>query len=501
WPNGGPWVLATTSTSVDWQLPAAALAAASTVRVAAIVFGAPQHPRELLLAGLATYLEARDGGADPLTIDEAADLVTTVARTHGLVLVVGVPGLLVPVGRAGWTVTDLAAAVSAPAVVVAGPGPDSTNHTTLALGALTARGIAATVVAIGPAPDASSDATEADDPTDDHAGLPVAPAGHIPADAADRPAEFDAAARAWLNPILHASAGRPRSDTPPPAPAPVAPRPATSGKRAVLLVAGAFVSMSLVACGVAFCDRTTTTEQTVQFRATVQAGPTGAAGRAIERPLTVPRPTVTRRVSEVCPENQGRVTPARPDRITTRRVNAAWKRIEDWLAAHAPRSRRSLRPPARAGAVDHLQKRMSVSFPPDLVASLRRHDGVTAGGFPLPFMHEPLPVGRIADEWLSTCAALTSVFTEDDLDWWNKAYVPFATAGDGGYLLVDQRPGSHGRVGEFYNETGVDFERWPGSVAELLERTARALETGRPFGNRYRPKVDKEGDLGWDFVR
>src|SRR5688572_22066372 len=104
WPPGGPWVLATTSANVDWQPAATALAAASTVRTAALVLGAAAPPAEPLLGRLATYLQTADGAADPLSVDEAAALVRTLARTHGLVLVVGVPGLLVPVGRAGWTV-------------------------------------------------------------------------------------------------------------------------------------------------------------------------------------------------------------------------------------------------------------------------------------------------------------------------------------------------------------------------------------------------------------
>src|SRR3954468_3880400 len=75
WPDGGPWALATTSASLPWQPAAAALAAASTVRVAAVVFGATDPPGDLLLGELATFLQAGDGGADPLSVDEAAGLV------------------------------------------------------------------------------------------------------------------------------------------------------------------------------------------------------------------------------------------------------------------------------------------------------------------------------------------------------------------------------------------------------------------------------------------
>src|SRR5689334_8972405 len=160
WPDGGPWVLATTSASVDWQPAAAALAAASTVRVAALVFGAESPPGQLLLGEIATFLQAGDGAADPLSVDEAVALVRTLARTHGLVLVVGVPGLLVPTGRAGWTLMDLAVAVSAPVVVVSGTGPDAANHTTLALGAVAGHGLTAAVITVGDPPDSAQSAED-----------------------------------------------------------------------------------------------------------------------------------------------------------------------------------------------------------------------------------------------------------------------------------------------------------------------------------------------------
>jgi len=514
WPEGGPWALATTSATVDWQPVVAALAAASTVRVAALVFGAGAQPGELLLGELATCLRVGDGAADPLSVDEAAALVRTLARTHGLVLAVGVPGLLVPLGGAGWTLMDLAVAVSAPVVVVTGTGPDAANHTTLALAAAAGHGLAATVVTVGgPAtpPTAAStpahaaavvDAAPVDEapaPATDafEAGIPVTPAGRIPAELPGRPAEFAGAARGWLDPVLHASAGRPKADTPPPPRQPLPPPATAGGKRVVLVLAGVFVSMSLVVCGLAFCQPTATlhTEASLEAVAT-DPGPRIAKRDSFIAPAPQPRP-----VDDVCPQNQGRIIPAEPDRATVKRVNAAWKRIEVWLAAKAPATRRSLRPPATETAIDAAQRRMSVAFPADLVASLRRHDGVAYSGaaFTLPFFYEPMPVKRIPDTWRSLCTSLAQVFDAAESTWWDKAFVPFASSGDGGNLFVDLRPGGHGRVGEFFNETGVSFSRWPGSVAELLEKTADSLETGRPFDHTYQPRVTKEDALVWDI--
>jgi cell wall assembly regulator SMI1 len=263
-------------------------------------------------------------------------------------------------------------------MVVTGTGPDAAIHTMLALGAAAAHGLAGTVITVG---EPATPGAATPDPGVE-GGMPVAPAGRIPADAGSQPDDFDT------------------------------------------FEPDAFVT---------------------------------------------PKPSVA--VGEVCPQNQGRVTPARPDRATTERVNAAWKRIEVWLAEHAPATRRSLRPPAAAKTIDAAQRRMSVGFPADLVASL-----------------------------LSLCSAMVDGFGAADSTWWDRAFVPFASSVDGGNLLVDQRPGSHGRVGEFFNEEGVDFKEWPGSVAGLLEKTAASLETGRPFGGSYQPRVTGAGVLEWDII-
>jgi hypothetical protein len=86
---------------------------------------------------------------------------------------------------------DLAVAVGAP-VVVTEPGPDAVNHATLALGAVDGQGLTAAVVTLdGPG-----------------AVLPVTPVGRFP-----HGSKHFSAAREWLDPGLHASAGRAEADT------------------------------------------------------------------------------------------------------------------------------------------------------------------------------------------------------------------------------------------------------------------------------------------------
>jgi len=464
---------------VDWQTAAAALAAAAQVRVAALAIGPVPPPGELLLGRVSTWLQVNDGGDDPPSVQDVAGIVAALRETHGLVLVTAVPGLLVPLGGGGWTLADLAAALSAPVVVVTDAGPDAANHTTLALGALSGQGIPAAVITLGGTPE--------------HEDLPVTPAGRIPADAADRPDEFSASAPGWLNPILHGTHGRPRA-----VPAPeVQPSGTTvSGRRAVLALLAIFVSAIVAACGLALVNRPDSRDAQVRFTNVVPAQGYEVSAQPAPRP-TLARPT--RATTSVCPQYAAGVVPARADAAARRRVDAAWKRIEAWLAGHAPKSRRALRPPATPARIDRIQRQMSVAFPAELVASLLRHDGVAEMGFDLPPFFSPMSVDAIAADWTVNCEVMADIPGTQD-GWWHAGFVPFATAGDGGCLLVDQRPGGHGRVGEFYPEDGTSFERWPASVGELLEKTASSLETGRAYENRYAPKVDAEGALDWEIL-
>lgn len=504
------------------------LAAASFVRVAVVALGPDRsapgggvsgagEAGEVLLTQVATWAGLHSGAADPLSLDEAVALVSTLAETHGLVLLTGAPGLLVPVGPAGWTAVDLAAALGAPVAVAADTGADGADQAALALALLDARGLTAAVLTTGAEQDASLDT------------LPVVPAGHIPAhliatasssadsepvadpDAVVAPdsvapqaegsdpggeGDFAAIARAALHPMLHASTGRRKEHAlPVPVPPIPAPRPTSSGTRAVLLIGAVFVTLSLIAVGMAFRDRS---KPVAERYATVEVSPgrgeirTGA--RLVPPPPTVARPPGAP-VRQVCPENQLREAPPEPGAAVTARVDAAWQRIEKWLAAEAPGIRTSLRPPARAADVARVQQRMSVPFPPDLVASLQRHDGVTAGGFTLPFMHRPMSIAEIPGDWRTNCDTLADT-PGPDSGWWDRQLVPFAATGDGGSLVVDQRPGRHGRVGEWFHETGPTFEAWPASVVELLEQTATSLETGKPFADRWTPAI-AGGRLEW----
>lgn len=178
------------------------------------------------------------------------------------------------------------------------------------------------------------------------------------------------------------------------------------------------------------------------------------------------------------------------------RADRAWQRIERWLSRRAPVSAKSLRPPAPDTGIRFLQTRLGRRLPPDLVASLRRHDGVRTdgrGAFSLPPFHTPLPVERIGARWGMLCD-----IAEDGIEsGWRGGYTPIAGSPDIGNLYADQRPGRAARLGDFFNEDGARTAGLPGSYAGFLETTADLLESGRRTHDGYRATV-RDGYLDWE---
>ncbi|MFE2539176.1 SMI1/KNR4 family protein [Actinacidiphila glaucinigra] len=181
----------------------------------------------------------------------------------------------------------------------------------------------------------------------------------------------------------------------------------------------------------------------------------------------------------------------------------AWDRIDSWLGAHAPATYAMLNPPAPEEEIAAVQRRMGVTFPPDLVATLRRHDGAHED-FLLP-THDRLLGTRGCEErsgfLRGMLAEVLDADDEEDDDgaYWHHHFVQFASydiTADG--LTVDCRPGtSFGAVGRFFDESGTDFGHAP-SLGAHLGDVANSLERGLPFqGGRTWPVVS-DGALEWD---
>jgi cell wall assembly regulator SMI1 len=187
------------------------------------------------------------------------------------------------------------------------------------------------------------------------------------------------------------------------------------------------------------------------------------------------------------------------------RVNRAWDRVEKWLAAHASATRASLPPGADPQRIAEAQRQIGVPIPPELIASLLRHDGAGAdmrAAFTFPPFYRPISVQDIISEAKTLCDVLMSLGDQGSVgSWWHGQYVPFAVDNSGEALFLDQRPGHDGRLGEHDNEGDVDFDRWPPTLAQLLDVTAEGLETGHTILQFCRAHVTPDGTLDWEIVR
>jgi cell wall assembly regulator SMI1 len=184
------------------------------------------------------------------------------------------------------------------------------------------------------------------------------------------------------------------------------------------------------------------------------------------------------------------------------RVNRAWERIEKWLTANAPATAATLAKPAGDDGISWMQQQIGVPVPPELIASLRRHNGTGTNmrdGFSLPPFYLPLSTGLIISEAKVMCEVLESSGSDGSVgSWWHGQVIPIAIDSGGGNLLLDQRPGRGGRLGDHNEESDMKFTAYPPSFTELLEQTATSLETGKVVIKHYRPKV-VGGALDWDI--
>jgi len=188
----------------------------------------------------------------------------------------------------------------------------------------------------------------------------------------------------------------------------------------------------------------------------------------------------------------------------------AWARITAWLAANAPASYATLRPPAPAAELEACEEKLGFGLPSELRRLLLVNDGASDrnpdGSYHvharfLPGGHQPLSAARVAQDSRGLVEVMDDLGFPDLLGhWWHPEWVMFAAhiAGDG--MTIDQRPGpAQGTVGEFNNEGDADFT-WGASLAEYLERVADSLENGTAC-KCFRPRVTADGRLDWDVVR
>ena len=177
-------------------------------------------------------------------------------------------------------------------------------------------------------------------------------------------------------------------------------------------------------------------------------------------------------------------------------VQASWTRIDAWLREHAPRTFATLRPPAGVEEIAAAQEELGVTFPPDLVASLLRHNGALEGSEAFRF--------STGDRLLGVSGILGDTGFMRGIDqgpdgeaegYWLRGYAKIGSydvTSDG--LLMDCRTGrdSFGAIGRFFDETGTSFGQ-ADSLGGYLAELACTLERGQSAG-----VVTFNGRLFWE---
>ncbi|MEU3795870.1 SMI1/KNR4 family protein [Streptomyces fructofermentans] len=183
-------------------------------------------------------------------------------------------------------------------------------------------------------------------------------------------------------------------------------------------------------------------------------------------------------------------------------VQESWDRIDAWLREHAPRTFATLRPPAEHEEIAAAEEELGVIFPPDLVASLLRHNGALDGAEAFRFSTHDRLLGtsEIVEDtrWMRDIAEdLDDLDEEEAATYWIDGYLKFGSyevTADG--LTIDCRRGrnSYGAIGRFFDETGTDFGR-ADSLGGYLKELADQLESGQAGG-----AVTFNGRLFWEWV-
>lgn len=180
-------------------------------------------------------------------------------------------------------------------------------------------------------------------------------------------------------------------------------------------------------------------------------------------------------------------------------VQNSWNRIDAWLREHAPRTFATLGAPAGPEEIAAAEVELGVTFPPDLVASLLRHNGALDGeeAFRFSTHDRLLSVSEIVADTRFMRNIAEDLDGEEAEHYWIDAYLKFGSYGataDG--LTIDCRRGqdSYGAIGRFFDETGTDFGR-ADSLGEYLAELADHLAGGQDAG-----AVTFNGRLFWEWA-
>lgn len=216
--------------------------------------------------------------------------------------------------------------------------------------------------------------------------------------------------------------------------------------------------------------------------------------------------------------------PRPDDPRAAERINAAWKRIETWLARRAPDALAALNGPASEEKMAAAEKEMGLVFPADLRASLLRHDGQkTTVPAVYPEGLAALSVEGILESWKIRTRRLGGRLNDrDDFDGWKKSiaqgvifvggpvkarladprWIPIADSNGDVFWFVDLDPAPGGFPGQILqvDPEGTTWEVRSSSLADHLTGYADALDRGDftpgPKFGQIMPKIHRPAPRG-----
>lgn len=178
-------------------------------------------------------------------------------------------------------------------------------------------------------------------------------------------------------------------------------------------------------------------------------------------------------------------------------MKTSMERLEKWLSAHLPELHDDLAPGCAEDALAAFERQVGRTFPDDLKALYRLHDGQTGAVNTGPFFGLTfLPLAQAQAHWASW-KALVDEYSVEEMkqasefcksakpgavkDVYASPYwIPFAYDYGGNHLGVDLDPAARGTLGQVINFGRDEEERFvlAGSMGDFFEWLVDQLEAG-----------------------
>lgn len=166
-----------------------------------------------------------------------------------------------------------------------------------------------------------------------------------------------------------------------------------------------------------------------------------------------------------------------------------WKKIEDFVAEHAPDVSKSLNTGADSAAIASFERKLAIKLTEDEQKSFSRHDGQDDFGPPLIGDWLLLPLNEISHQHEINLSATSGDGADDQVEpgkgvqkkWYHAGWIPLAFDGAGNFLCMDHAPaegGVEGQIIHFSSGGGArpviakGISEWLAEVADKLEGEA-----------------------------